>query len=188
MTVLDDLRAQRVLPILRAPTADGFPDVVAELGEAGLPCVELTITSAGALDALAALRGRTAGMGSVTTPQQAEAALAAGAAFLVTPAAAPGVLERVAGRVPVIAGALTPSEIVAAHAAGAAMVKVFPVSAVGGPPYIGAVRGPLPDIELVATGGVTPAEVGAYLAAGCAAVGLGGALGDLVARAREAVA
>lgn len=188
MSVLDDLRAQRVLPILRAPTAERFPAVVAALGEAGLPLVELTMTSAGALEALAALPAGTAGMGSVTTPAQAEAALEAGAAFLVTPAAAPAVIAHVAGRVPVIAGALTPSEIVAAHVAGAALVKVFPVSAVGGASYIKAVRGPLPDIELVATGGVTPGDAGAYLRAGCAAVGLGGALDDLVARAKEAAA
>ena len=85
----------------------------------------------------------------------------------------------------VVPGALTPSEIASAHALGASAVKVFPVSLVGGPAYIKAVREPLPDIPLVASGGVQVGEVGRYLAAGCHAVCMGGALLDLGAIGRR---
>jgi 2-dehydro-3-deoxyphosphogluconate aldolase / (4S)-4-hydroxy-2-oxoglutarate aldolase len=99
----------------------------------------------------------------------------------------------------VVPGALTPTEIAAAWGAGATAVKVFPVSAVGGPAYLKAVRAPLPEVPLVPTGGVGIDDIAAYLAAGAAAVGIGSPLlgdagdpgGDLVAlgeRARRAVA
>jgi 2-dehydro-3-deoxyphosphogluconate aldolase / (4S)-4-hydroxy-2-oxoglutarate aldolase len=99
----------------------------------------------------------------------------------------------------VVPGGLTPTEVAAAWAAGATAVKVFPVSAVGGPAYVKAVRAPLPEVPLVPTGGIGVDDIGAYLAAGAAAVGLGSPLlgdagepgGDLDAladRARRAVA
>src|SRR4029450_4113439 len=78
-----------------------------------------------------------------------------------------------------VPGALTPTEVAAAWAAGATAVKVFPVSAVGGPGYVKAVRAPLPEVPLVPTGGIGVDDIGAYLAAGAAAVGLGSPpLGD----------
>ena len=96
-------------------------------------------------------------------------------------------------------GALTPTEIMAAVEAGADMVKVFPCSAVGGAKYLRAIRGPFPDVKIIATGGITPATAHEYFAAGAAAVGLGSELVDLAAleagrdtsiteRAREVVA
>jgi 2-dehydro-3-deoxyphosphogluconate aldolase / (4S)-4-hydroxy-2-oxoglutarate aldolase len=78
--------------------------------------------------------------------------------------------------VPVVPGALTPSEVAAAWAAGAAAVKVFPVSAVGGPAYLKAVLAPLPEVPLVPTGGVGIDDIAAYLAAGAVAVGIGSPL------------
>jgi 2-dehydro-3-deoxyphosphogluconate aldolase/(4S)-4-hydroxy-2-oxoglutarate aldolase len=85
--------------------------------------------------------------------------------------------------VPVVCGALTPTEIFAAHKAGADLVKVFPASAVGGPAYIRAVRGPLPNIGLVATGGVSLDTVAAYFDAGVVALGVGG---EMISRAAVA--
>ena len=127
-------------------------------------------------------------------------AVAAGAAYLVAPDFRPEMVAFAVGRgIPVVPGALTPTEVAAAWAAGATAVKVFPVSAVGGPAYVKAVRAPLPEVPLVPTGGVGIDDIGAYLAAGAAAVGLGAPLlgdagdagGDLAAladRARRAVA
>jgi 2-dehydro-3-deoxyphosphogluconate aldolase / (4S)-4-hydroxy-2-oxoglutarate aldolase len=114
----------------------------------------------------------------------ADEAVDCGCAFLVTPAVRPEVVAAARARhVPVICGALTPTEILAAHEAGADLVKVFPASVVGGPAYIRAVRGPLPHIGLVATGGVALNTVVPYFEAGVVAVGVGG---ELISR--EAVA
>ena len=140
------------------------------------------------------------GVGTVRSAADAEAAVAAGAAYLVAPDLQPEMVAFAVERgVPVVPGGLTPTEIAAAWAAGATAVKVFPVSAVGGPAYCKAVRAPLPEVPLVPTGGVGIDDIGAYLAAGAVAVGIGspllgdagdpgGDLGGLGERARRAVA
>ena len=129
-----------------------------------------------------------------------ERAVGAGGTYLIAPDFRPEVVSWAVEReVPVVPGALTPTEIAAAWEAGATAVKVFPVSAVGGPAYLKAVRAPLREVPLVPTGGVGVDDIGAYLAAGAVAVGIGSPLlgdagepgGDLYAlgeRARRAVA
>src|SRR6185437_9064423 len=108
----------------------------------------------------------------------------AGAAFIVSPGLdADTVVEAHARGVPAMPGALTPTEVIAAWNLGADLVKVFPVSAVGGAPYLRALRGPLPAVKLLPTGGITAANVGEYLAAGAAAVGVGSELVDAKALA-----
>jgi 2-dehydro-3-deoxyphosphogluconate aldolase / (4S)-4-hydroxy-2-oxoglutarate aldolase len=205
VTFLEQLEAAPVVAILRAATADRFAEVARVLRDAGVRNLELTLTSRGALAAFAGVRaelpdGVLLGVGTVRSAADVDAAVDAGAAYLVTPLLRPEVVARAVQRqVPVIAGALTPSEIDAAWAAGAAAVKVFPVSAVGGPAYVTAVRAPLPEVPLVPTGGVGLDDVGAYLAAGAVAVGggspllgdagqAGGDLDRLADRARRAVA
>jgi 2-dehydro-3-deoxyphosphogluconate aldolase/(4S)-4-hydroxy-2-oxoglutarate aldolase len=202
---LERLAAVPVVAILRAGDAGRFLEVGRVLYEGGVRAVEVTLTSAGALAAFGRLREELAGeallgVGTVRSVADAEGAVAAGASYLVAPDFRPEVVGwAVARGVPVVPGALTPTEIAAAWAAGATAVKVFPVSAVGGPGYVKAVRAPLPQVPLVPTGGVGLGDVGAYLAAGAAAVGIGGPLlgdagdpgGDLdalAARARQAVA
>jgi 2-dehydro-3-deoxyphosphogluconate aldolase/(4S)-4-hydroxy-2-oxoglutarate aldolase len=187
---LDRLAAVPVLAILRAADAGRFVRVGQVLYEAGVRAVELTLTSAGAL----------LGVGTVRSVADAEAAVGAGAAYLVAPDFRPEVVAwAVARGVPAVPGALTPTEIAAAWAAGATAVKLFPVSAAGGPAYLKAVRAPLPEVPLVPTGGVGLGDIGAYLGAGAAAVGIGAPLlgdagdpgGDLDAlagRAHRAVA
>jgi 2-dehydro-3-deoxyphosphogluconate aldolase / (4S)-4-hydroxy-2-oxoglutarate aldolase len=144
--------------------------------------LELTLTSRGALEAFAGVRaelpdGVLLGVGTVRSAADVDAAVQAGAAYLVTPLFRPDLVARAVERhVPIIAGALTPSEIDAAWAAGADAVKVFPVSAAGGPAYVRAVRAPLPEVPLVPTGGVGIDDIGAYLAAGAVAVGVGSPL------------
>lgn len=161
---------------------------------AGVPGVEITMTVPDATGVIRRLAGSApgrVGAGTVRTVAQAESCVAAGAAFLVSPHLDVGLVRwAVERRVPVVPGALTPSEIVAAHAAGASAVKIFPVDAVGGPDYVAALRGPLPDVPLVVSGGITAANAGRYLAAGVWSVCLGGALtdDDAVRRRDEAAA
>ena len=139
------------------------------------------------------------GVGTIREPDQLRAAAHAGAQFAVTPHLR---LDLVATAVelglPIIPGALTASEVVAAWEAGAAAVKIFPASSVGGPSYLKALGGPLPEIPLMPSGGIGVDDVGAYLKAGAVTVGLGGPLmgdavdggdlGALAERARRAAA
>ena len=202
---LERLAAVPVMAILRASDAGRFLEVGRVLYEAGVRAIEVTLTSRGALEALGRLREELAGdavlgVGTVRSPGDAEAAVEAGAAYLVAPDLRPEVVAWAVERgVPVVPGALTPTEVAAAWAAGATAVKVFPVSAVGGPAYLKAVRAPLPEGPLVPTGGVGIDDIGAYLAAGAVTVGIGspllgdagdpgGDLGGLAERARRAVA
>ncbi len=192
-----------VVAVLRAPTADGFAAVADVLVEAGITALEVTLTSRGAIDALAGLRRRlppaaVVGAGTVLTVDQAKAAVDAGAAFLVSPVLDPG-LAAGAG-VPFYPGALTPTEIFHAYAAGAPLVKLFPAATVG-PRYLKDLHGPLPEVRIMPTGGIDVADVATWLAGGAAAVGLGGpllgdaasggslvALGERARRAADAVA
>ena len=116
------------------------------------------------------------GAGTVTDAATARTAVDAGAQFLLSPALSPGMVE-VARRHGVLAvpGAYTPTEVVAAIDGGAELVKIFPAES-GGPAHIKAILGPLPRARLLPTGGVRPDNVGEWLAAGAAAVGIGSAL------------
>ncbi|MFK4149270.1 bifunctional 4-hydroxy-2-oxoglutarate aldolase/2-dehydro-3-deoxy-phosphogluconate aldolase [Streptomyces sp. NPDC004065] len=173
--ILDELARRRVVAVLRAADAGRFPATARALAAGGITCVEVTMTSRGALESVPALRaqGLTVGVGSVTSPAQAADACAAGAAFVVTPARIEGVARRCARRgVPVVMGCLTPSEMFAAVREGAAAVKVFPAAAFG-PGYLRHIRAPLPHLRLMPTGGITVATAADYLRAGAFAVGLG---------------
>jgi 2-dehydro-3-deoxyphosphogluconate aldolase / (4S)-4-hydroxy-2-oxoglutarate aldolase len=202
---LERLAAVPLVAILRAAGAGRFLEVGRVLYEAGVRGIEVTLTSEGALEAFGRLREELPGdallgVGTVRSVADAELAVAAGAGYLVAPDLRPEVVGWAVERgLPVVPGALTPTEVAAAWAAGATAVKVFPVSAVGGPAYVKALRAPLPEVPLVPTGGVGIDDIGAYLDAGAAAVGLGSPLfgdagdpdGDLAAladRARRAVA
>jgi 2-dehydro-3-deoxyphosphogluconate aldolase/(4S)-4-hydroxy-2-oxoglutarate aldolase len=192
-----------VVAVLRAADARRFAAVTDVLVEEGVTAIEVTLTSAGAVDALAALTRDlpahvTVGAGTVLDADAARACVDAGARFLVAPVLVPEVSAVGAGAgVPTYPGALTPTEVFAAHRGGAPVVKLFPGSAVG-PRYVTDLRGPLPDVRLMPTGGIGLDDIGAWLAAGAVAVGLGGPLlgdaadgGDLAAlrdRARRAVA
>jgi 2-dehydro-3-deoxyphosphogluconate aldolase / (4S)-4-hydroxy-2-oxoglutarate aldolase len=202
---LERLAAVPVVAILRATEAGRFLEVGRVLYEGGVRAIEVTLTSAGALDAFGRLveelpDDAVLGVGTVRSAADAEAALTAGAAYLVAPDFRPEMVAFAVERgAPVVPGGLTPTEIAAAWSAGATAVKVFPVSAVGGPAYLKAVRAPLPEVPLVPTGGVGLDDIGAYLAAGAVAVGIGspllgdagdpgGDLDGLADRARRAVA
>jgi len=200
MSVVDELRAgpvvarlrdDRVLAILRGLPPAEVARVADGLQRGGVGAIEVTLDSPGALDSirdLAARDGVLAGAGTVRTPAAVDAAVGAGARFVVAPGFSAAVVERCLGLgVPAVPGALTPTEIEAAWDAGAALVKLFP-GGLGGPRYVADVHAPLRDVPLVVTGGVTALNARAFLDAGAVAVGVGGALGhapDPEAAARE---
>src|SRR5262249_28137476 len=116
------------------------------------------------------------GVGTVLNVEAAEAAIGAGAQFVVTPTLSPAVIRACVARgTPILSGALTPTEALAAHEAGADMVKLFPAP-LGGPQYLRDILAPLPFLRIVPTGGVGAENAQAYLDAGAVAVGIGGSL------------
>ena len=169
------------MAILRSADASGLPAVAQALAAGGVTCLEVTLTTAGALNALARIRaelgpGVAVGAGTVITGDQARDALAAGAEFLVAPVVDTAVIRHAADRgIPCYPGAWTPTEASQAWQAGAAAVKLFPAST-GGPAHLRQLRAPLPDIPLVAVGGVGLDEARDYLDAGACAVGIGSPL------------
>ncbi|QES46834.1 aldolase [Streptomyces venezuelae] len=179
------IAAQRLLPVLRTPDAEQAVRRTTALLAAGCRAVELTTSTPGWAEAvartvpLADAHGRPAliGVGTVTGAEQAEAALDAGAGFLVSPHPAPEVRAVARRRHAVfIEGGFTPGEIAAAvRAAGAA--KVFPAH-VGGPQFIRSLTAVLPSALILPTGGIRPAEVRDWLDAGAGAVGIGSGLPD----------
>jgi 2-dehydro-3-deoxyphosphogluconate aldolase/(4S)-4-hydroxy-2-oxoglutarate aldolase len=168
----------RLLGIVRYRTPGDLDGALEALIRGGVGSVEVTLDTPGALEAVkrGAGSGWTIGVGTILEPDEVDRSVEAGAAFVVSPGTIPDVIERALELgVDVVPGALTPTEVIRAHTSGAVAVKVFPAS-VAGPSYLRALRGPLPDVPLVPTGGIAIEEVGAYLAVGAVCVGLGGAL------------
>ena len=171
-----------VVPVVRMRDRHHAETAVEVLAESGIDAFEMTMTTPGALDLIAALRARGAaliGAGTVITPEQAADCIAAGAEFVVSPVVLPDVARACAERaVPCYLGAATPTEVLAAHRAGAAAVKVFPAAQLGGPAYLRAIRSILPGIALMPTGGIGIENIADYMAAGALCVGMGGKLVD----------
>jgi 2-dehydro-3-deoxyphosphogluconate aldolase / (4S)-4-hydroxy-2-oxoglutarate aldolase len=146
----------------------------------GFEAVEVTMNAPGATDALVEIAGRIdaiVGAGTVVAAEQIKEAYDAGAEFIVTPVVSPEIVEAAHGLgLPVVMGASTPTEIFTARKAGADWVKVFPAEALGGPDYIEYVLGPLDDIPLMVTGGLTPENYLGYLDAGAELVGFTGSV------------
>ena len=174
-----------IVPVVRAPSAELAMRAAKALVDGGVSVIEITLTVPAALSAITALRehyGDRAliGAGSVLTAQDAKACLDAGACFIVSPGLDLETVATVRDRgIAMLAGALTPTEVIAAAKAGAAMIKIFPCSAVGGATYLRALRGPLPHLKLLPTGGVSLATAVEYIAAGAAALGMGSELVDI---------
>ena len=186
MAFLDELRAARLIAIVRGADCAAALASTLTLAEEGMGFIEVSLTTAGALDVIRRARAALGpdawlGAGTVVSAADAEAAAAAGASFIVTPALGPGVDAAVARGLPVVAGALTPTEVVSAEAAGAAAVKLFPASS-GGVRYLRALRDPFPATPFVPVGGVDEDAAREYLAAGAIAIGVGSPLlGDAAA-------
>jgi 2-dehydro-3-deoxyphosphogluconate aldolase/(4S)-4-hydroxy-2-oxoglutarate aldolase len=187
--VLDRIIECGVVAVLRADKPGELLDVSKALREGGVVAIEVTMTVPGALkvieEASAKMEDTIVGVGSVLDPETARAAILAGAEYVVGPALNLGVIEMAKryGK-PVMPGAFTPTEILAAWQAGADVVKVFPAS-VGGPSYFKDVKGPLPQVRLMPTGGVDIKTTPEFIKAGASAVGAGSAMVNKTAVANK---
>lgn len=174
-SALNTIAADRILAVVRAPQIPDPAELCAALASGGIRAVEFTFTTPNLPEVLAAAAGSKAagqhiGAGTVVTAEQAAAAIDAGAEFLVTPAVRPEVAAVAERRgIPVFLGAFTPTEVMQAIDLGAAAVKIFPASALG-PRYLKDLHGPLPDVRLVPSGGVSSANARAFLDHGAFAV------------------
>jgi len=170
-----------LLGILRGIRLEELEPVVQSVLGAGLETIEVTMNTEGASEIIGEIRalakGRlTVGAGTVLTMQSLEAALEAGATFVVTPTLIPDVTRYcVDNAIPVFPGALTPTEIYQAWRSGATMVKVFPAGLFG-PSYFKEIKGPFSEIQLLACGGVNANNIGAYRENGACAAAFGSSI------------
>jgi 2-dehydro-3-deoxyphosphogluconate aldolase/(4S)-4-hydroxy-2-oxoglutarate aldolase len=164
-----------VVPVIRVSSPRHAIAATEAVYAGGIPIVEITMTVPGAVDLIRELSQKVGkdvlvGAGTVLNVAAARQCLDAGAEFLVSPGFDPRVVElaQLQDKL-VIAGALTPTEVIAAWSAGSDFVKVFPCSAVGGPKYIQSLRAPLPQVPLIATGGISLSTAADYIRAGALA-------------------
>jgi 2-dehydro-3-deoxyphosphogluconate aldolase/(4S)-4-hydroxy-2-oxoglutarate aldolase len=170
-----------IIPGVRVLEADLALFAAETVNEAGIPIAEITMTVPGAVEVIAHLAGKypnfIVGAGTVLDEETAKRCLDAGARFLTSPGLVPEVVDfALKNDVVVIPGALTPSEVIAAWKTGADFVKVFPCAPVGGHKYIRALKLPLPQVPLIASGGVDQVTAAKFILAGATALGIGSEL------------
>jgi len=171
-----------LIPVVRASTPNDAFNAAVAVSAGGIPIVEITMTVPGAIEVIRELsqnESLVVGAGTVLDPETARACIDAGAEFVVGPTVNFETIEVCReSRKLVMPGALTPTEVFAAWQAGADLVKVFPCDSVGGPRYIKSLRAPLPQVQIVPTGGVTVDTAKSFLDAGAVALGIGTDLVD----------
>ncbi len=173
-----------IVPVVRTPSADAAIRSIEAIYSGGVRAAEVTMTVPGAIKALEKLADQFGdrimlGAGTVLDPETARICMLAGAQFFVTPTLKLATIEMIKRYSKVVcAGALTPTEVLTAWEHGADVVKVFPANSLGGPKYIKALKGPLPHIQMIPTGGVNLETAGEFLKAGACAVAVGGELVD----------
>jgi len=171
----------RLIVVLRGQHAEELPPVIDTMVSAGVRSFELTLTTPDVFDLLPTLAQKYGaevdlGVGTITTVDEVDRAVTAGAQYLVTPVTDPEVVDHaLATEVPLIPGGFTPSELFSTWKRGVSAVKVFPAGRVG-PGYVKDLRGPFPDMAIVPSGGVDLAAAAQWLDAGAAAVSVGGPL------------
>ncbi|WP_367355150.1 bifunctional 4-hydroxy-2-oxoglutarate aldolase/2-dehydro-3-deoxy-phosphogluconate aldolase [Atribacter sp.] len=176
------IESKKIVAIIRAKEGGLLLEAVRALKRGGIECIEVTMTTPGALKILEEVRSKIDdilfGAGTVLDPETARQAILCGAQFIVTPSLNLEVI-RLSHRydIPIIPGAFTPTEILSAWENGAECVKVFPASNVG-PDYIKAIKGPFPQIKICPTGGISLDNMKAFLKAGASCLGIGGKLVD----------
>ena len=179
--ILQRVRDLGILAVIRGPSPELTLKTVDALVTGGVYGIEITYSTPKAAQVVRILREKYGeeillGMGTLTTPEQVEEAKVAGACFIVSPHFdAELVKEMISSDLVVMIGALTPSEVVQVYRMGSDIVKIFPAS-LGGPSYLKALRGPLPEIPMMPTGGVSPDNVEDWFDAGAVAIGAGSAL------------
>jgi len=183
LEVLTRIREMGLVPVLRAASEEQAMELAAAIVEGGITVLEVTMTVPGAVRVMARLAKERPeillGAGTVLDPETAHACIEEGAQFIVSPGFNLKTVELCRKQsIAVLPGALTPTEILAAWEAGADVVKVFPVSAMGGAKYLKSLKAPLPQIELIPTGGVSLTTAREYLEAGAYALGVGADLVD----------
>jgi 2-dehydro-3-deoxyphosphogluconate aldolase/(4S)-4-hydroxy-2-oxoglutarate aldolase len=176
-----------IVPVIRAASVDEATRAVEAICAGGIPVVEITMTVPNAVSVIREVAKQYGtkvliGAGTVTTAEQAESCLRAGAEFLVSPGLSAPVLSVArASEKLAIPGALTPTEVMNAHDHGARLVKIFPCGNVGGPKYLRSLKAPFPNAQLIPTGGVNAANAAEFVAAGAFALGVGADLVDATA-------
>lgn len=186
--VLKSLREIGLVPVLRAESVDKALALAEAIAAGGVTVLEVTMTVPGAIQVMRKLAEQRPdiliGAGTVLDAETARMCILEGAKFVVSPALNLQTIEMCHRySIAVLPGALTPTEIVTAWQAGADVVKVFPASAMGGAKYLTALKGPLPHIDMIPTGGVSQATAAEFLAAGAFALGVGSDLVDAKAMA-----
>jgi len=179
--VRDQIERIGIVPVIRASSSQEARFAADAVCQGGIPIVEITMTVPGAPEVISELAKTMpevlVGAGTVLNKMMARQCADAGAQFLVTPGFDKAtVVEAKNLGLLVMAGALTPTEVMAAWSSGADFVKVFPCGNVGGATYLKALKGPLPQVPLVPTGGVNLETATDYIRAGAAALGVGGEL------------
>jgi 2-dehydro-3-deoxyphosphogluconate aldolase/(4S)-4-hydroxy-2-oxoglutarate aldolase len=171
-----------IVPVIRATTVEDATRAVEAICAGGIPILEITMTVPNAISVIRHLIHEykdTAliGAGTVTSGEQAEQCIRAGAEFVVSPGLSLPVLSvALACAKLAIPGALTPTELMHAQDNGANLIKIFPCANVGGPKYLQSLKGPFPNAALIPTGGVNASNAAGYIAAGAFALGVGGDL------------
>ncbi len=191
--IVNTIEELGLIPVVRAASADEAMRAIDAIKAGGISVLEITMTVPGAVGVIEEVVKRygsdaTVGAGTVLDPETARVCILAGAQFVVSPALNVDTIAicRRYG-VPIIPGALTPTEVVTAWTAGADFVKIFPAGSVGGASYIKNLKGPLPQIKFIPTGGVSLKTAADFIKAGASALGVGTDLVDVKAiRAGEA--
>ncbi|MDI6827588.1 MAG: bifunctional 4-hydroxy-2-oxoglutarate aldolase/2-dehydro-3-deoxy-phosphogluconate aldolase [Armatimonadota bacterium] len=179
--ILDGIIDCGIVAVVRGQSAEKILKAIEAALEGGVNVIEITFTVPNALEIIRHLAANIGsdvllGAGTVLTPDMAENAIKAGAMFIVSPYTDLAVINKAKSLgAPVFPGALSPTEVVTAWQAGAEMVKIFPANVMG-PTYLRDLHGPLPQVKLMPTGGVTLGTAKAYLENGAAALGVGGDL------------
>ena len=181
--VLKSLQDIGLVPVLRAESVDQALTLAAAIADGGVTVLEVTMTVPGAIQVMRNLAQQRPdiliGAGTVLDAETARMCILEGAQFVVSPALNLNTIEMCHRySIAVLPGALTPTEVINAWQAGADVVKVFPASALGGAKYLTALKGPLPQVKLIPTGGVSLATAREFLEAGAFALGVGSDLVD----------
>jgi 2-dehydro-3-deoxyphosphogluconate aldolase/(4S)-4-hydroxy-2-oxoglutarate aldolase len=179
--VLAKIHEIGIMPGIRTSSAEDGRFAAEAIAQGGIPIVEITMTVPNAIDVISDMARNSpnliVGAGTVLDIETARRCIAAGAGFLTSPGLNLKIVEfAVKENILIIAGVMTPTEVIDAWQAGSELVKVFPCAPIGGPAYIRALKGPFPQVPIIAAGGVNQETAADFILAGAAALGIGGRL------------
>ena len=179
--VLAKIHEIGIMPGIRTSSAEDGRFAAEAIAQGGIPIVEITMTVPNAIDVISDMARNSpnliVGAGTVLDIETARRCIAAGAGFLTSPGLNLKIVEfAVKENILIVAGVMTPTEVIDAWQAGSELVKVFPCAPIGGPAYIRALKGPFPQVPIIAAGGVNQETAADFILAGAAALGIGGRL------------